>query len=43
MANAATVNRMVVELKLRKVGNSVGLLLPKRTLARLNVEVGDVV
>jgi putative addiction module antidote len=34
---------MVVELKLRKVGNSVGLVLPKEALARLNVEEGDVI
>jgi len=30
-------------LKLRRVGNSVGLVLPKETLARLNVEAGDYV
>jgi len=34
---------MVVELKLRKVGNSVGLVLPKEALARLNVEEGDAI
>ena len=34
---------MIVELKLRKVGNSVGLVLPKEALARLNVEEGDAV
>jgi putative addiction module antidote len=32
---------MIVELKLRKVGNSVGLVLPKEILPRLNVEEGD--
>ena len=32
---------MVVELKLRKVGNSVGVVLPKEALARLNVGEGD--
>ena len=32
---------MIVELKLRKVGNSVGVVLPKEALARLNVEEGD--
>ena len=32
---------MVLELKLRKVGNSVGLVLPKEVLARLNVAEGD--
>ena len=34
---------MVVELKLRKVGNSVGVVLPKEALARLNAEEGDAV
>lgn len=34
---------MTVELKLRKIGNSVGLVLPKEALAHLNVEVGDTV
>ena len=28
---------MVLELKLRKVGNSVGLILPKEALAHLNL------
>ena len=32
---------MVLELTLRKVGNSVGLVLPKEVLARLNVREGD--
>ena len=32
---------MVLELKLRKVGNSLGVVLPKEALARLNVEEGD--
>jgi putative addiction module antidote len=32
---------MVVELKLRKVGNSVGMLLPKEATAKLNVREGD--
>jgi putative addiction module antidote len=32
---------MVLELKLRKVGNSVGLVLPKQALAHLNVGEGD--
>jgi len=32
---------MVYELKLRKVGNSVGMVLPKEALARLNVAAGD--
>ena len=32
---------MVLELKLRKVGNSVGLVLPKEALARMNVAEGD--
>jgi len=34
---------MTLELKLRKVGNSVGVVLPKEALARLNVEEGDAV
>ncbi len=32
---------MVLELKLRKVGNSLGLVLPKEALARLNSGEGD--
>jgi putative addiction module antidote len=32
---------MVLELKLRKVGNSVGVILPKEALSHLNVEEGD--
>ena len=32
---------MVLELKLRKVGNSVGVVLPKEALARLNAAEGD--
>jgi putative addiction module antidote len=34
---------MVLELKLRKVGNSVGIVLPKEALARLNADEGDAV
>jgi len=34
---------MVLELKLRKIGNSVGLVLPKEALARLNADDGDAV
>ena len=34
---------MVLELKLRKVGNSVGVVLPKEALAHLNAEEGDTV
>jgi putative addiction module antidote len=34
---------MVLELKLRKVGNSVGMVLPKEALAKLNVREGDAV
>ena len=34
---------MILELKLRKVGNSVGVILPKEALAHLNVEEGDFV
>ena len=32
---------MVIEVKLRKVGNSVGLVLPKEVLTRLNAVEGD--
>lgn len=34
---------MTLELKLRKVGNSVGLVLPKEVLAHLRVDEGDTV
>jgi putative addiction module antidote len=34
---------MVLELKLRKIGNSVGIVLPKEALAYLNVSAGDTV
>ena len=34
---------MVLELKLRKVGNSVGVVLPKEALAHLQVREGDTV
>ena len=34
---------MVLELKLRKVGNSVGLVLPKEALAHLKAGEGDTV
>ena len=34
---------MVLELKLRKVGNSVGVVLPKEALTHLNVGEGDTV
>jgi hypothetical protein len=34
---------MVLELKLRKIGNSVGVVLPKEALSRLNVAEGDTV
>lgn len=32
---------MVLELKVRKIGNSVGVVLPKEALNRLGVEEGD--
>lgn len=32
---------MVLELKLRKVGNSLGVILPKEALKHLRVEEGD--
>jgi putative addiction module antidote len=34
---------MVLELKLRKVGNSIGVVLPKEALARLNAQEGDAI
>ena len=34
---------MLHELKLRKVGNSVGIVLPKEVLSYLKVEEGDTV
>ena len=34
---------MVLQLKLRKIGNSVGLVLPKEALARLNADNGDAI
>lgn len=34
---------MTLELKLRKIGNSVGIVLPKEALAQLNVGEGDTV
>ena len=34
---------MVYELKLRKVGNSVGVVLPKEVLSHLQVREGDTV
>ncbi len=34
---------MTRELRLRKVGNSVGVVLPKEVLAHLRVSVGDTV
>lgn len=33
---------MVLELKLRKIGNSVGVVLPKEALTHLNVQEGDI-
>jgi putative addiction module antidote len=32
---------MILKLKLRKVGNSVGLVLPKEALAHLKADEGD--
>jgi putative addiction module antidote len=34
---------MVLELKLRKIGNSVGVILPKEALAHLQAGAGDTV
>jgi putative addiction module antidote len=33
---------MTLELKLRKIGNSVGVVLPKEALAHLKAEEGDI-
>ena len=41
ITNVDTLAIMVLELKLRKVGNSVGVVLPKEALARLNASEGD--
>lgn len=32
---------MTLELKLRKIGNSLGVVLPKEALARMNAAEGD--
>jgi len=32
---------MTIELKVRRVGNSLGVVLPKEALTRLNVDKGD--
>jgi putative addiction module antidote len=34
---------MMTALKLRKIGNSVGVILPKEVLADLNVKEGEVI
>lgn len=34
---------MVLQVKLRKVGNSVGIILPKEALAHLKLDEGDCV
>lgn len=34
---------MNIEVKVRKVGNSLGLVLPKEALSHLNVDEGDTV
>ncbi len=34
---------MTLELKLRKIGNSVGIVLPKEALAHLKIGEGDTV
>ena len=33
---------MLLEIKLRKIGNSVGLVLPKEALSQLSAKEGDV-
>ena len=37
----ATLAPMTLELKLRKIGNSLGVVIPKEALARLNAQEGD--
>ena len=32
---------MLLDLKIRRIGNSLGIVLPKEVLARLNVTAGD--
>jgi putative addiction module antidote len=32
---------MILELKVRKIGNSLGIVLPKEALAHLKAEEGD--
>ncbi len=39
----STLGLMLLELKLRKVGNSVGIVLPKEALSYLKVGEGDVI
>jgi len=34
---------MVLDLKVRKVGNSLGIILPKEALAHLNIAEGDTI
>ena len=34
---------MVLELKIRKIGNSMGIVLPKEALAHLKAEEGDAI
>lgn len=41
--NYCYIELVVLELKLRKIGNSAGLVLPKKTLAHLRVGEGDTV
>jgi putative addiction module antidote len=37
------VEHIMISLKLMQIGNSVGFVLPKEAVSRLNVEKGDVV
>jgi putative addiction module antidote len=34
---------MATALKLRRIGNSVGVILPRETLARMRVDAGDTI
>ncbi len=43
ITSVATLGVVTLQLKIRKIGNSVGLVLPKEALAHLKLEEGDTV
>ena len=43
ITDVATLTGMTLELKLRKIGNSLGIVLPKEALAHLKIGEGDTV